>query len=249
MPGVFRLWLAAPTLAAAARPGQFAMLRVADGLDPLLRRPLSVHRVGGRRLDSASDGRPSEVAFLYEVRGRGTALLSQRQPGETVDVIGPLGRGFAVQRGAQNLLLVGGGIGVAPLVMLAEAALRRGRSVTLLLGAATAARLYPEALLPPEVELAIATEDGSAGRQGLVTDLLPDYADWADQVFACGPEGMYFGMARRVPDLARRKSVQVLLEARMGCGMGVCLGCAVETRRGYRLCCRDGPRFELRDLV
>lgn len=238
MPGVFLLWVQAPELA-RAQPGQFAMLRVADGLDPLLRRPLSLHRC-------TKDG---QAAFLYQVRGRGTAILSQRRPGVVIDILGPLGRGFAVRRAARNLLLVAGGIGIAPLVYLAEEAVAQGRAVALLLGAATAVDLYPATLLSPEVELAVVTEDGSAGHQGLITELVPDYGDWADQVFACGPEAMYHALARAAPDMVRRKSVQVLLEARMGCGMGTCLGCVVETRRGYRLCCKDGPRFELRELM
>lgn len=239
MPGVRLLWVEALEIAAAAKPGQFAMARIGDSYDPLLRRPFSVHRVS----------KGGQVAFLYATWGRGSAMLARKGPGEAVDILGPLGRGFAIQREARHLLLVGGGMGIAPLVFLAEMAIAQGRSVTLILGAATAAQVYPSHLLSPEVELVVTTDDGSAGRAGLVTDVLPQYADWADQVFACGPLPMYRAMAAVLGDQVRRKSVQVLLEMPMACGLGACYGCAVDTRRGYRLCCKDGPRFELKDVV
>lgn len=239
MPGTRLLWVEAPEVAASAQPGQFAMARIGDSYDPLLRRPFSVHRVG-------KDG---QVAFLYATWGRGASMLAHKGQGETVDLFGPLGRGFALQRGARHLLLVGGGMGIAPLAFLADAMIAQGRSVTLILGAVTAAQVYPSHLLPAEVELVVTTEDGSAGTLGRVTDVLPQYADWADQVFSCGPLPMYRAMAAAMPELARRKSVQVLLEMPMACGLGACYGCAVEVRQGYKLCCKDGPRFELRDVI
>jgi dihydroorotate dehydrogenase electron transfer subunit len=120
--------------------------------------------------------------------------------------------------------------------------------VTLLQGAKTGGKLFPLASLPPEVEVVSASEDGSAGHRGLVTELLPQYLPWADQVFACGPNAMYEGMAAIMRQQGSRKSVQVLLEEHMACGMGVCYCCGVFTRRGVRLVCKDGPRFELREL-
>ena len=143
-------------------------------------------------------------------------------------------------RRSQNLLLVAGGIGVAALVALADEAAAEGRSLTLLQGARTAARLFPTALLPPEVEVVTATDDGSAGHHGPVTDLLAQHLPWADQVFACGPTPMFRAMAAVVRQEASRKPVQALLEERMGCGTGVCYSCAVFTRRGVRLVCKDG---------
>lgn len=244
MPGVHLLWAEAPDIAGGASPGQFVMVRCGVGYDPLLRRPLSVHRVV-----KGQQGKPARIALLYAVRGRGTRWLASRQEGELLDLVGPLGRGFQVQGASRNLLLVAGGIGVAPLAFLTDEAVAAGRSVTMLLGGGTISEIYPSHLLAPEVELAVATEDGSAGRRGLITDLLPDYLAWADQVFACGPMPMYRAMAAIVANVLPRKSIQVLLEVPMACGLGVCYGCTVETKRGPRLVCKDGPRFELSEVI
>ena len=165
-----------------------------------------------------------------------------------MSLFGPLGRGYAVTRQSQNLLLVAGGIGIAALVALADEAIAEGRAVTLLQGAKTAAKLFPLGSLPTEVEVVSTTEDGTAGHRGLVTELLLQYLPWADQVFACGPNAMYEAMAAIMRQQASRKSVQVLLEEHMACGMGVCYCCGVFTRRGVKLVCKDGPRFELREL-
>jgi len=235
------IWLSAPAVARAAQPGQFLMIRCGEGWDPLLPRPMSFHRfrqVGDER----------QFAILFDLRGRGTDWLWRRQPGDLVSLFGPLGRGYAVRGESQNLLLVAGGIGISALVALADEAIARGGAVTLLQGAKTAARLFPSSSLPSEVEVVTATDDGSAGHRGLVTELLPQYLPWADQVFACGPNAMYEAMAAIMRQQASRKSVQVLLEEHMACGMGVCYCCAVFTRRGVRLVCKDGPRFELREV-
>ena len=237
----FLLWLSCPPVARGAAAGRFLMIHCADGYDPLLPRPMSFHR-----FREAGDDR--QFAILYDVRGRGTAWLSGRQSGDEISVFGPLGRGFQVDAGSGNLLLVAGGLGVAALVTLIDDALARGRSVTLLQGARTAARLFPTDRLPDEVEVLSATDDGSAGHHGLVTDLLAGHLSWADQVFACGPNPMCRSMADVLREARTRKPVQALLEERMGCGTGVCYGCAVFTRKGVRLVCRDGPRFELRQV-
>jgi len=189
-----------------------------------------------------------QFAILYDVRGRGTAWLSARKAGDELGQFGPLGRGYSISPDTQNLLLVGGGLGIAALIALADQAIGAGKSVTLLQGARTGVKLYPPALLPPEVEALSATDDGSAGHQGYVTDLIRQHLSWADQVFACGPTPMFAGMANVMRESRSRKPVQVLLEERMGCGTGVCYGCAVFTRRGVRLVCKDGPRFELRQV-
>ena len=244
MPDVYLLWAEAPTIAVGAKPGQFVMVRCSEGYDPLLRRPLSIHRVA-----SGEKGQLSRIALLYAVRGRGTRWLASRQEGELIDLLGPLGKGFQVQRNSRNLLLVAGGMGVAPLAFLADEAVAAGRSVTMLLGGGTLSEIYPSHLLVPEVELAIATEDGSMGRKGLVTDLSPDFLAWADQVFACGPMAMYRAMAAAASGFLPGKSIQVLLEVPMACGLGVCYGCTVETKRGPRLVCKDGPRFELSEVI
>jgi dihydroorotate dehydrogenase electron transfer subunit len=234
----YLMWLSCPPLAAAAAPGRFLMLHCAEGYDPLLPRPMSFHR-----FRQAADER--QFAILYDVRGRGTAWLSRRQPGDELTVFGPLGRGFEPDAQAQNLLLVAGGLGVAALVALADEAVAAGKSVTLLQGARSAAKLFPARLLPGEVEVLSASDDGSAGHRGPVTELIAAHLPWADQLFACGPNPMFRSMAAVLRQEQSRKPVQALLEERMGCGTGVCYGCAVFTRRGVKLVCRDGPRFDL----
>ena len=249
------MWLDCPELFHGAAAGQFLMMRcvspAADGSlpdDPLLPRAMSYHRV--RRTE-----RGDEFAILYDVVGRGTAWLATRQPGDQIYCWGPLGRGYSLRSDGRNLLLVGGGIGIAPLIWLAEEAVAKGRSVVLIDGARDAAGVYPADLLPSEVEVVVTTQDGSQGREGLVTDVFLDYYGWADAVFTCGPNPMFVALADvlRAEEgsqrTRRRKPVQALLESPMGCGTGICYGCAVIDRRGNpRLVCKEGPRFELRDI-
>jgi dihydroorotate dehydrogenase electron transfer subunit len=241
-------WLSCPTVAKGASPGRFFMIHCGEAMpagrqsyDPLLPRPMSFHR-----FRHIADER--QFAILYDVRGRGTAFLSSRKAGDNLLIFGPLGRGYTISSPAQNLLLVAGGLGVAAVIALADEAIAAGKSVTLLQGGRSSDKLYPPELLPPEVEALSATDDGSTGQHGYVTDLVPQHLTWADQIFACGPTPMFAGMARVMREARSRKPVQALLEERMGCGTGICYGCAVFTRRGVRLVCKDGPRFELRQV-
>lgn len=241
--GVFVLRLEEPDQARAVQPGHFVHLRCGTAHDPLLRRPLSVLRTGAcpsNRLPAA------QYEVLYDVVGRGTEIFSRLRPGDLADVLGPLGRPFQVERSTRRLLLVGGGVGIVPLVALAEEAVRRDISVTLLCGFRTAAKVFPANLLPEEVEYRIATDDGSAGLPGYVTTLVPKYVDWADQICACGPVVMLQALARL--ERPKKLPVQIAMEERMGCAMGVCLGCVVPTRRGPQRVCRDGPVFSLDDM-
>ncbi|MFA4836047.1 MAG: dihydroorotate dehydrogenase electron transfer subunit [Dehalococcoidia bacterium] len=234
MPGVSLIWVEAPEIAAEARPGQFVTIRCGEGFEPLLRRPLSIHRI--------KDGK---LALLFAIVGQGTEWLSNRSAGDLLDIIGPLGNGFQIRKDTKKLLLVAGGIGIAPLAALAEKAIADGLAVKLLLGAATSAQLYPEAI--ENVEIIRATDDGSAGKKGMVTDLLPSLVPWADQIFACGPIPMYRAMVQMCAKFAD-KPVQVSLEQAMACGVGACRGCTILTNRGMKSVCQDGPVFELRDI-
>jgi dihydroorotate dehydrogenase electron transfer subunit len=248
-------WLAAPEIVRGATPGQFVMLRCVEAPaageappsalalpgDPLLPRPMSVHR-----LRPGPDG--PEWSVLYDVVGRGTEWLASRRPGDAVFCWGPLGHGYEVKRTTRHLLLVAGGIGVAPLVWLADEAVAQGRSVVFVAGGRTSEQVFPPALLPQEVEIVVTTEDGSQGRRGLATEAFVEHLEWCDQAFACGPTAMFQSMATALRAARARRPVQVLLEEAMGCGTGICYGCAVKTRRGTRLVCKDGPKFELRDV-
>ncbi len=237
MPGVYLIWLESPDIAPAAQPGQFVMVRCGDYLLP---RPLSIHHLADKG---------GKLALLCNVMGKGTHWLSHRETGDNIDLLGPLGNGFSIQPDSRNLLLVAGGIGIAPLYFVAQEAVKKGYSVKLLYGTPDRHR-YPEDLLPPQVELVSTTEDGTVGRKGMVTDFLPDFADWADQVFACGPIPMYRDMARRKRELKLEgKPVQISLEVRMACGLGVCYGCTVKTKNGLQQVCRDGPVFDLDDIL
>lgn len=249
MAGVFLLRIDAPELAQAGRPGQFVMVRCAEPgvVDPLLSRPLALHRI---------DREGGQVELLVRVVGRGTAWLAVRRPGDPLDLLGPLGEGFSLHPKTGNLLLVAGGMGIAPLRAVADAALARGCSVVLAMGARSSGELYPAPLLPPEVEVHLATDDGSAGRRGPVTELLgaDDLAllTWADQVMACGPNPMLASLAEAIRSGRiswRPGFAQVSLEERMACGVGACLGCVVRTRHGYQRVCREGPVFDLKDVV
>lgn len=244
---IFLLKLRTPEIARDASPGQFVEVRCSPTLAPLLRRPISIHRIGPR----AADYRADEIALVLRVIGEGSRLLSQLCEGEHLDVLGPLGRGFRLQPGTRRVLLVAGGLGLAPLVAVADEAIAREMSVVLLEGADTAGRILPAQYLPPEIEYQVCTEDGSLGASGMVTGLCPPYLDWADQVFVCGPSAMLPPLVDQLRALAqsgRRLPVQVSLEARMACGMGVCLSCVVETRHGLKRVCRDGPVFDLTEV-
>ncbi len=233
MPGVFLLGVDAPDIAAESRPGQF--VTISCGAEVLLRRPFSIHKNAGRQIE-----------FLFASVGPGTEWLAGRIPGESLDILGPMGNGFKIYPDLRNIILVAGGIGIAPMAYLAEEAVADGFAVKLVIGAATASQLYPDNIAG--VEVIRITDDGSAGKPGLVTDLLPSLAEWADQIFACGPIPMYRAMSAMVLKFGD-KPVQILMEQVMGCGVGACRGCAISTTGGMKMVCQDGPAFDLREIV
>jgi dihydroorotate dehydrogenase electron transfer subunit len=242
VPETYLLWLEASEIAAEARPGQFVM--VACGDDTFLPRPFSLHRVDG-----------GQIALLFKVVGKGTAWLSKRKKGETLDIFGPLGNGFIINPESQNLMLVGGGIGIAPLCFLADVALAEGKKVTIIQGARSAGGLLPiscsqktfeKGVMPASLEVLNCTEDGSEGFRGLATGLMPHYLKNIDQVCACGPAAMYRTMAQ-MPEL-KGKNVQLSLEIMMGCGTGVCYGCTIKTKKGLKQVCQDGPVFGMGEV-
>lgn len=264
--GYFCIAVEAEGLRPTFRPGQFFMLRVENGSDPLLPRAYSIYRMSrGRR------GRGARVDFLYKIVGRGTAQLSRLQAGAALDLLGPLGNEFTVPPGTTELLLVAGGIGVPPVIALAEAlAARRrnghgGRSQRPAMVAFLGGRSKDDILCAADfrragARLRVATEDGSAGRRGLVTDLLERHLAGQQAagraIHACGPPGML----QRVAEVAAAHGVpcQLSMEAPMGCGIGICMGCAIPVRGleadggpavRYRLCCKDGPVFEADEVV
>ncbi|MFC1999003.1 dihydroorotate dehydrogenase electron transfer subunit [Chloroflexota bacterium] len=243
MAGGYLVWLDCPQIASVAVPGQFVMVLCrGQGADvPLLRRPLSIHRVDGDRL-----------ALLYAVVGQGTQWLADRKTGDQVDILGPLGNNFTIDVNSKRLLLVAGGIGIAPTVALADYALDRGYITTLLIGCRSAEHMYSEGLLDRAVSMGlnvvVVTEDGSKGRKGMVTEALAELAPAADQIYACGPLPMYRAINRDL-NILGGKQTQVCLEQMMGCGWGVCYGCTIETSAGLKKVCQDGPVFDIGAVV
>jgi dihydroorotate dehydrogenase electron transfer subunit len=244
-PRHYTLTLHAPPIAEAAQPGQFVQVRGADWMDPLLPRPFSVMRT---HRDTGN------IEILYRVVGKGTELMASWRVGETVQVVGPLGNGFRISDFGFRIL-VGGGVGVPPMVMLAEqlqkAEGRRQNAVIVLQGARTAEQLLcVEDFQRLGVELRLATDDGSRGHHGLVTDLLQSAIrnPQSAMIYTCGPHAMMREVARLCD--AHGVPCQAALEAPMPCGFGVCMGCVVKTTDGrYRRVCKEGSVFDANEVV
>lgn len=248
-PAYYKIGLACAEYFSMAKAGQFVMLRVGRQSRPLLRRPFSIHNL------ILANGVTQGLEVLYKVVGEGTAVLARQKPGDIVDILGPLGSGFVIPRQARRIYFVAGGIGVAPLILLAEQLGRRhpdlsdcrafigGRSKADLLCGDDFARLG--------VAVQTTTDDGSAGDQCLVTHPLEAALEQVkpDIIAACGPMEMLaciVGITEKY-----RVPCQVSIETRMACGMGACLGCAVEGRQRpdrYLHACLDGPVFEAAEL-
>ena len=236
---IFVIRFLAPDLAASIRAGHFLNIKVADGYDPLLRRPFSAYRT--------DDG---NVEVIFNVVGKGTTLLSKKAAGDILDVLGPLGVPYSLDDPSFTTgLLVGGGLGVAPLPIATAGLRAAGKRVMTFLGGRTARQVVQEHLEHP----LIATDDGSLGFKGTVVDLLrAELAKRevpAPKIFACGPTPML----RAVAEFARSRGIpcEVSLEGPMACGIGICQGCPVELmgpEKRYALMCKDGPVFDIEKI-
>jgi len=232
--------LHAPHVAAAVRPGQFVHVRLDARSENILRRPFSVHRAAGERIE-----------LLYQVLGAGTLAMAEKQPGDaSMDVVGPLGHGWTVPEHAAHALLVAGGLGAAPLGMLAEHLAERGIAVTVAQGAPTAGRLVARELFERVARVVeVSTDDGTAGERGFVTAPVERLLKGSsfDIAYTCGPEAMQ----RAVAGMLARAGVpcEVSLERLMACGIGACLSCVVSTRSGLKRACVDGPVFDAEEVV
>ncbi|MGA2367309.1 MAG: dihydroorotate dehydrogenase electron transfer subunit [Dehalococcoidia bacterium] len=240
----FLMHVRSPGLALGGKPGQFFMLQC--GGDMVLRRPISIHTVNGFDIISLLIAPPIDGRLAHK---SGARQLCDLREGDELDLIGPLGNGFNIGSTSKNILIVAGGIGIAPLKFLAETALSSGRGVKLLIGARTKSGLYPQSLLPKGADMVFTTDDGSYGKKGPVCDLIPEYLNDVDQVFACGPQAMYETMQRHMNSWPVEKPVQVSLEVRMGCGVGACYSCSIRTRQGIKRVCKEGPVFDINDII
>ena len=241
---IFHMTLNAPEIAREAQPGQFVHVRITEGNDPLLRRPFSIHRVNREE---------GSVEILYRVIGRGTALMSEAESGDSFDMMGPLGKGFRIDDSFTHALVVAGGMGSAPVFFLIDELIKHSKHVTFFWGAKTGREIFGvDALKKAGAEVYTVTEDGTIGDCGLVTDSLNRFLSSQGTVnsyegFVCGPKPML----KCIQEIFVDTSVnwQASLEERMACGMGVCIGCAVKTHTGYKMVCSDGPVMDLKEIV
>ncbi|MBI3600613.1 MAG: dihydroorotate dehydrogenase electron transfer subunit [Nitrospinae bacterium] len=250
-----------PTAAGAPSPGQFMMIKVSPHYDPFLRRPMSFYRI---------DEKEGVLEILYQVVGKGTEIMSELKEGDSVDILAPLGRGFSIPEKMERAILVAGGIGVAPMVALAEKIRGKGQGargkITVFIGGKTKNDiLCKEDFKRIGAKVYIATEDGLMGKKGTCVDLFrssefenPQSAIRNPQsvIFACGPHGML----KAVADIAKDRDMpcQVSLDKRMACGTGACLGCVVKTKQKtedrrqktevYKCVCKDGPVFDAEEI-
>lgn len=251
--GFYRMVLECPAIAGEARPGQFVhvLTGAKNARDPLLRRPISLHGI------DRDNGR---ITLLYQVVGRGTQALAGKLPGEELDLMGPLGNGFKISAKQTPCVVIAGGIGAAPLLPLLQELREQGRETIMLLGARTKGWVLAQAEIEAlGITVKIATDDGSLGHRGLVTELLEQTiaAGTPGEYYACGPEPMLKAVAARMEKAG--VPGQVSLEERMGCGVGACLACVCkvkvkseaesETQWTYKKVCLDGPVFEAGEVV
>lgn len=248
-PGYYRMRILAPEYNRLASPGQFVMFRVQRSLPPLLRRPFGIFRTGYAEPDC--DGMPSKefVELIYKVVGSGTEIMQELHQGDRVELLGPLGHGFELGDPDEEKILVGGGIGLVPLYMLAEKLVANSK-VRLLMGG----RTRDDIITVTEferlgVETYVSTEDGSLGEEGLVTQVLERKLTKypKSSVYACGPMPMIDAVQKIC--LSHGTPLQVSLEALMACGVGACLGCVVkgeghsDENPQYLCTCKQGPVF------
>lgn len=238
---IFKFAIKSEEMASLAMPGQFLEIRVNDDIEPFLRRPISIYNI---------DKEKSELEFIFQVKGKGTEILAQKEVGDMISIMGPLGNGKFEIKDYKNIAIIGGGIGIFPLYELAKQA-SKNANVTTYIGF----RNKDFVVLEDEFEkvsnkLVITTDDGSYKENGFAINFLKEdcNAEKPDCIYACGP----LPMLKAVRDFAIENNInaQVSLEERMGCGIGICLGCAVKDKNseGYKHVCKDGPVFDINDV-
>ncbi|OHD57287.1 MAG: hypothetical protein A2Y33_04155 [Spirochaetes bacterium GWF1_51_8] len=224
-----------PEISREAKPGQFVNIRVRESFDPLLRRPFGIHDADGDLL-----------TVMVMLRGKGTRALLDKHPGDTLNLIGPLGNPYPSPHQGKPPLLIAGGIGIAPFYFFAKAYPK-----PVLLFGARSAELVPLMDKFREVcDPAIATDDGSEGVKGTVVDLLKEYDLSKYTIYACGPTPMFRALTEHFSSRPTAPDAYFSLETYMGCGFGACKGCSVRTKPdgAMKLCCTDGPAFKWNEV-
>lgn len=209
-------------------PGQFVNIKI-DGL--FLRRPISV-----------CDRTDNELTIIYKVVGKGTEIMSKMPEGTVLDVLTGLGNGYNLELCGEKPLLLGGGVGVPPMYMLAKQLIEQGKSVSVILGFNTKSEVFYESEFKTlGCDVTVITVDGSYGKKGFVTDALPENYSY---FYCCGPEPMLKAVFK-----ATETSGQFSFEERMGCGFGACMGCSCKTVTGYKRICKDGPVLKKEEIL
>lgn len=236
----YKLTFRSKPLASKVLPGQFLNIQIIPGAnDPFLRRPFSYYRTGANGL----------VEVLYEVLGRGTEILSEKKKGELLKIMGPLGKPFTGRlKKNQKRILVAGGVGVPPLVFLAE----KFPSDYLLIGAKSRDEILPKKeLARVKAKVLYSTDDGSCGKKGFVTELLDGVIEKEEglelYIQTCGPAAMM----KAVMNIAKKYGIpgEASLDKTMACGVGACLGCMVKTHKGWKPSCTEGPVFKFEEIA
>ncbi len=245
-PDIFKFAVKAPNIVKNAKPGNFIEIRVSEQVEPFLRRPISIHNLEREK---------GILEFIFQVKGKGTEILSKKNVGDKIDIVGPLGYGTFQYEDYKNLAIIGGGIGVFPLYELAKCAKKANKNVNVYLGF----RNKDFVVLEDDFKrvsdnFVLTTDDGSYAEKGFAINFLEKDIDdgKVDSIYACGP----LPMLKAVQKLAIEKNIpcQISLEEKMACGLGACLGCAVKTVKStkevpeYWHVCKAGPVFNAKDV-
>jgi dihydroorotate dehydrogenase electron transfer subunit len=234
---IFILELFSATPLPEMKPGQFVQVKVEGSPETFLRRPLSVHDVNYEK---------KTIKLLVQIAGKGTGKLSELKPGESLNIIYPLGNSFTVPQKAQKILLAGGGCGVAPLLFLGKYLKNQGFIPDILLGFRNSERIIEDNEYAEIGKVYLTTEDGSLGEKGYITDHPVLSTQKYDIIYCCGPDPMMRAIAKYCKK--NNTDCEVSLEKLMGCGIGACLCCIVETVKGNLCTCTDGPVFNINTL-
>lgn len=244
--GIYKFSVKTKEISELAKPGNFLEIKVAESLETFLRRPISIYHI---------DRENEVIEFIFQVRGKGTKILSQKRVGDDLDILGPLGNGTFSIKPYQKVAILGGGIGIYPLYELAKELKETAEEVNIYLGFRNKELVTLEdEFLGVSSKLLIATDDGSYGEKGYAIDFLKKdcQKEKPNMIFACGPLSMLqliqkFGLENEIP-------TEISLEERMGCGIGACVGCAVLTKNQngeekYKYVCQHGPVFNIKEVM